>query len=480
MTSAALLIALEDAWDSAIANGHDLYVPPGTYDVGANNLPFTNPNNTPLLDCLNITIWGAGPLTIFKTSSAAADVFQINACQNLHLRNFMIHPTGSDTSGSNGISITNGWDNITIDGVHVKNAASVDATTFVDGGKALTLQPSTTSNECGYLRANIIATGCSEGFGFEPDLVTSLTKKTAVHVNLIARDCFYGVKAGAAAASGALSTGMTSGITVRGLIVDCQKSVVVSRIHGIDIDVQVVNTKTAAARRLNPSAVAWYAADTIVETLWCQYAHHSLINITGDSGACDYKARIGGASAGSSGLTGATSDCTITLDLGGTAATADILELDSGGNTIVDTNLFVSKRTATTLPDAFYVASLRNNLKIGSLNVGSYTGTLTGCTTSPTGTIEYSVSGDQITLEIPTISGTSNTTAATVTGMPASIRPIAPQVVVGRTTDNGTDAVSLIDIGTNGTLTLYYAASLTFTGSGTKGTKLCTVTYRRS
>lgn len=111
---------------------------------------------------------------------------------------------------------------------------------------------------------------------------------------------------------------------------------------------------------------------------------------------------------------------------------------------------------------------------------GSFTGTLTGCTTSPTASIEYSVNGDVVTLEIPALTATSNTTACTVTGMPAAIRPGAAQDAIGITVDNSSSVVSRINIGTGGTLTLYTGTSATFTGSGTKGINSCSFSYRRS
>ena len=113
-----------------------------------------------------------------------------------------------------------------------------------------------------------------------------------------------------------------------------------------------------------------------------------------------------------------------------------------------------------------------------AVGASSYTGSLSGCTTVPTGSIEYSVNGDQVTLEIPAISATSNTTACTITGMPAAIRPAAAQTVVGITTDNGATAFGKIIVETSGTLTLHVAQSATFTGSGTKGVAACSVCYR--
>jgi hypothetical protein len=114
-----------------------------------------------------------------------------------------------------------------------------------------------------------------------------------------------------------------------------------------------------------------------------------------------------------------------------------------------------------------------------TIPASSYTGTLTGIAgTDPTGTVQYSVNGDVVTLYIPSISGTSDTTAATLTGMPTVIRPKTAQTVFGLVTDNGTAAVSQMTIGTNGTITLYHGTSATFTSSGTKAVGPCTVSYR--
>ena len=49
---------------------------------------------------------------------------------------------------------------------------------------------------------------------------------------------------------------------------------------------------------------------------------------------------------------------------------------------------------------------------------GTFTFTGTGFTTSPTGTAYYTKIGDQVTLRIPDITGLSNTTAMTITGLP--------------------------------------------------------------
>lgn len=103
--------------------------------------------------------------------------------------------------------------------------------------------------------------------------------------------------------------------------------------------------------------------------------------------------------------------------------------------------------------------------------VGTFTATLTGCTTSPTVSVRYLKNGRFVTLYIPSLTGTSNTTSCTFTGVPATIQPNRIQVKPGRYTDNGADGIGLISVDTGGSVTLYNAAgtSTFFTNSGTKG-----------
>lgn len=109
----------------------------------------------------------------------------------------------------------------------------------------------------------------------------------------------------------------------------------------------------------------------------------------------------------------------------------------------------------------------------------SFTGTLTGCDTSPTGSVRYDVDGNIVHMSIPVINGTSNTTACTLTGMPVHLRPQVQQTVSAFGVDNGATEAQRWLIATSGTITLQKGFSSTgFTASGSKGTAQCTITYR--
>ena len=114
-----------------------------------------------------------------------------------------------------------------------------------------------------------------------------------------------------------------------------------------------------------------------------------------------------------------------------------------------------------------------------SQDSGSFTGTLTGCTTSPTGTVEYIQQGNLVTLFIPDIQGTSNTTAATITGMPASIRPSTiARYAITRTVDNSAIGSGAAVIATSGVISLFKTVGgAAFTASGTKGHANCCISY---
>lgn len=111
---------------------------------------------------------------------------------------------------------------------------------------------------------------------------------------------------------------------------------------------------------------------------------------------------------------------------------------------------------------------------------GTFTGTLTGMDASTTGTVNYKIvsnsagTGKHCTLTVPTtISGTSNTTAMTMTGLPAACSPSIAATVPVQVVDNGGSYIGLGQItASSTTITFFIDQPFTnsgFTGSGTKG-----------
>lgn len=109
----------------------------------------------------------------------------------------------------------------------------------------------------------------------------------------------------------------------------------------------------------------------------------------------------------------------------------------------------------------------------------TFVASLTGCTTTPTGTIRAVKQGRQVTLYIPAITGTSNSTAATLTGMPEALRPVRDQSLVGRVQDATAGVgIGLLQVLTTGVIALDVGAGGgPFASTGTKGLPTQTVTY---
>lgn len=118
---------------------------------------------------------------------------------------------------------------------------------------------------------------------------------------------------------------------------------------------------------------------------------------------------------------------------------------------------------------------------------GSFTGTLTGYATPPTGTVQYRVTtACQVTLWLTAaITGTSNATAMTMTGAPYNIQPssamVASQLLPNIVQDNGAFTVGCVSVPqASGTLTFSNtgACAGAMTGAAAKGLPAgWTITY---
>jgi hypothetical protein len=107
---------------------------------------------------------------------------------------------------------------------------------------------------------------------------------------------------------------------------------------------------------------------------------------------------------------------------------------------------------------------------------GTFTATLTGVDSSVTGTARWTRVGKAVTLFLPSLLGTSNDTACTITGMPADIFPArAKRIVVPEVRDNSLTYPGAISLATNGVMTLQFHATVpgglggTFTSANGKG-----------
>lgn len=120
----------------------------------------------------------------------------------------------------------------------------------------------------------------------------------------------------------------------------------------------------------------------------------------------------------------------------------------------------------STVPTMQESAHAQANSGSCALIRGSFTGTLTGYASPPTGTVQYRVdTACRVTLWLTTaITGTSNATAMTMTGIPYNISPnaaiVASQTMPTVVQDNGAFTVGCFQI------SVALPAVVTFSNSG--------------
>jgi hypothetical protein len=111
---------------------------------------------------------------------------------------------------------------------------------------------------------------------------------------------------------------------------------------------------------------------------------------------------------------------------------------------------------------------------------GTYTGTLTGCTTSPTGTFAYTKYGNVVTLSFggfAALTGTSNSVNCTVTGGPARMRPATGKFGLIRMYNNSVIVVGVIFVDTDGSFSIGLIDGTPLTAAGSKGILPFSISY---
>jgi hypothetical protein len=148
----------------------------------------------------------------------------------------------------------------------------------------------------------------------------------------------------------------------------------------------------------------------------------------------------------------------------------------------VATTIATFTRSGTTISAVNFAADvLQNNSKtVLSRDSTNATVTLTGCTTSPTGTVNCQKigvgTGEEvviINIDVGSLTGTSNSTSMTITGIPSGYRPKSGDSAFGfvYVIDNGTAKGAKATLDTSGVMSfgLGIDGSSSFTNSGTKG-----------
>jgi hypothetical protein len=147
--------------------------------------------------------------------------------------------------------------------------------------------------------------------------------------------------------------------------------------------------------------------------------------------------------------------------------------------------LFALTALARTLLGGTTQAAMQGTLGLGTAATQAYTSstftvTATGFTTTVTGTVRYVQVGAQVTMHLPLLSGTSNATTFTLTGIPAGLAPATPggYVLMPRTIDNGADAIGSLTLGGGATTwQVNRQGFVAWTASGTKSLYNTWLTY---
>jgi hypothetical protein len=121
--------------------------------------------------------------------------------------------------------------------------------------------------------------------------------------------------------------------------------------------------------------------------------------------------------------------------------------LDANGFGLGAGDIIVNQITAVIYrAGSFYLLSV-------STATGSFTGTLNGCTTFPTGTIFYKISGGLCTLYVNSnITGVSNVVTMSISGLPAIVRPAVQILVPCEVLNNSIAAFGAAAVGTGGSI----------------------------
>ena len=477
------ILALHDYVE---VDGLDTYWPAGVYDCGIQNWPFRNTVlvSPTLKDYKGMTLRCNPGVTFSTTSVDGADILQLNAIKNFHVTGF---PTLSGTvsgsaAGTNGVSITNGGDNIHIE-ANPKSLGYVDQGAYLDGSKGFTIQNGATAlNDFTNIKLRGTASDC--GYAVEISLpydefnIATSPLYAGIDIDVVARDCWRGVSLGAAAATVAIvDTNKDSNINIKASIINCAQPLGMTRWVRGSVDMHIENTKAKAAL-FKP-----FAADQSVTGLDIRGDYHSNINIKGTMRECDYKVRFGGISQGG-GMTGSSVGTDLIVDLDAEQTNTLDFSIEMFGGNIADNcrvDLASTVTTDETLLTGLLNKTLDNKVTIDDKLTGDFVITMTGGTTSPTGTVKWDLTEDVLTVYLPQILVTSNNNFTTFTGWPVEFRPSQQQRLIVLVQDNGVDKFGNLMIETDGTATMYNGPTLTagaWTAAGSKGLQFGTHSYR--
>jgi len=311
------------------------HFPAGVYDVGDNNFPFRNPLSDSLKDYGGARVYGDGRKTIFQTTSAdGADVLQVNATQGLNIDSLKVTAilTGTSGAGSNGVSITAGGKDLDIV-VWADDLPYVDKASYMDGGKACTIQPAATTNPIENIRVRVIASNVGYGFGMDisSDALINNPMKN-IDVKLYVNGAYRGVAlSGTGATNTVPSNGLDWGVSLEAFTVNCQQHYLSNRAWNVRGKIHPINTISTFP--------AYLAGDSERFVSSILGSKNERVEIGGIVQSVDTLHRIGA-------TTGETENAQVDLATDFQTATTQLDIVSSGGNTIKASEIGVKNLTA--------------------------------------------------------------------------------------------------------------------------------------
>lgn len=359
---------IDEAFRYAVQHKINLFFPRGIYDVGNHNFPFRTPNSqgapqtSSLLDCANITIAGEEG-TVFKTSSLyGADVLQLNQVKNIKFRNIEITATirHLNKSGSNGISITNGFDNITLENIFIHDLPGVDKGNWIDGSKGLTIQSDSGSRALhGTLTAhNIKIKDVAYGFRMDTEHISdvmAMYKTINLDLDLYIEKAWQGVSIEFGKAVKNIDPNSRLLIQIRGVLKNCQQYVRFARVIGGNYNFNLVRTQSYDQVMRDKNNKLWIKESDGVFGFLSYYTKKANVVIKGNVGDVDTKIWIGavGSIIEPFNLKNRTEQNTFVFDVDGRSKTEDIRIIRWMGESLHNNNISMTHKTTHILPIEF-------------------------------------------------------------------------------------------------------------------------------
>lgn len=296
--------------DLCVQQNLNIHFPKGQFSCGNANFPL-NYDYIPgvLKDLKNIIISGEGRDTVLRTDSqTGADVLLLHSVKNITLRDFAITATVAiktpikPNAGSNGVSLIDGFDNITLENIHVFDLEGVEYPGYIDGAKAFTIQNG---------KFNTIPTGklklinCSSknnAYGWRHDgyLSNVMKNDTDIDIALTIEKSWLGFSLSFADATDVFDENKRINYKGKVTLIDCQQDISLGRLYGGDLNFYIQSDKDETELTKNPltnqlwkNKLTGNSYDETIFTAYLAYIKHSNIKIFGYKKINHFKYAIG-------------------------------------------------------------------------------------------------------------------------------------------------------------------------------------------